>query len=161
MAMNNNVIPIIDLFAGPGGLGEGFSALGQREGKAFFKIHLSIEKEKNAHKTLRLRSFFRQFPLRQAPEEYYDFLRGKLLSEADLYDLFPYQAEKSLQEAKLFELGKGKEDDLKLDRWVEEALPGQRKWVLIGGPPCQAYSIMGRSRTAGKNGYKPENDKRN
>jgi len=78
-----NVIPIIDLFAGPGGLGEGFSALGEREGMSFFKVLLAIEKEKAAHGTLRLRRFFRQFPLGEVQEEYYDFLRGILLELID------------------------------------------------------------------------------
>ena len=56
----NKEIPIIDLFAGPGGLAEGFSSVLVNE-KRFFKIKLSIEKEENAHKTLELRSFCRQF----------------------------------------------------------------------------------------------------
>jgi DNA (cytosine-5)-methyltransferase 1 len=49
-------IPIVDLFAGPGGLGEGFSSVDK--GKTF-KIVVSAEMETSAHKTLRLRSFFR------------------------------------------------------------------------------------------------------
>jgi len=56
MSASSKTIPIIDLFAGPGGLGEGFSAY-KSEG-ASFKIKLSIEKDAAAHKTLRLRSFF-------------------------------------------------------------------------------------------------------
>jgi len=44
-------IPVIDLFAGPGGLGEGFSALGWPEGVPRFDIRLSIEKEPTAHQT--------------------------------------------------------------------------------------------------------------
>ena len=34
------------------------------------------------------------------------------------------------------------------------------KWVLIGGPPCQAYSIAGRSRNRSVLGYKAERDHR-
>src|SRR5882724_5435033 len=55
-------IPVIDLFAGPGGLGEGFAALGRPQGKPCFAIGLSIEKDPIAHQTLQLRAFFRQFP---------------------------------------------------------------------------------------------------
>ena len=45
----NSKIPVIDIFAGPGGLGEGFSSLS--DGNAF-NIVLSIEKDIYAHKTL-------------------------------------------------------------------------------------------------------------
>ena len=56
--MNNTLkIPIIDLFAGPGGLGEGFMSLKNDQGNSIFDIKLSIEKDVNAHKTLTLRSF--------------------------------------------------------------------------------------------------------
>ena len=48
-------IKIIDLFAGPGGLGEGFSSF--RKDHAYpFKIAVSVEKDKFAHSTLRLRA---------------------------------------------------------------------------------------------------------
>ncbi len=55
---NNSPIPVIDLFAGPGGLGEGFSALYDENDNQIFRVALSIEKEKFAHQTLELRSFF-------------------------------------------------------------------------------------------------------
>ena len=50
------MILVIDLFAGPGGLGEGFSALQDEHGKGVFDIKLSIEKDPNAHRTLTWRS---------------------------------------------------------------------------------------------------------
>ena len=79
-------IKVIDLFAGPGGLGEGFSAY-RFKNKQRFKIALSIEKETSAHQTLLLRAFFRQFDNRKLPDEYYAFLRGELGEhpEAELY----------------------------------------------------------------------------
>ena len=47
----NIPIPIIDIFAGPGGLGEGFSAVKSKNGEPVFKIKLSIEKDAAAHRT--------------------------------------------------------------------------------------------------------------
>ena len=72
------MISVIDLFAGPGGLGEGFSAFRSTEGDPAFKLALSVEKDPVAHDTLKLRSFFRQFQRKAVPEEYYDHLRGKV-----------------------------------------------------------------------------------
>ena len=64
-------IPVIDLFAGPGGLGEGFTSLLDANSNRIFEIKLSIEKDEDAHQTLELRSFLRQFPANQLPAEYY------------------------------------------------------------------------------------------
>jgi len=155
------LIPIIDLFAGPGGLGEGFALLGLNEGSPYFKIKLSVEKDVSAHRTLKLRSFFRQFPFGHAPEEYYFFLRGELNSEEELYKKFQNEANQASQEARLFELGSGSNKDEELDCWIREAIIGRTDWVLIGGPPCQAYSLIGRARKSNQNGYKPEEDKKN
>lgn len=51
---------IVDLFAGPGGLGEGFASLA-RDGHAPFRIGISVEKEASAHRTLTLRAFLREY----------------------------------------------------------------------------------------------------
>jgi DNA (cytosine-5)-methyltransferase 1 len=140
------MIPVIDLFAGPGGLGEGFSAF--RVGKNNkFKIVLSIEKDKWARETLRLRSFFRQF-VKGAPENYYEYLRG-VLSLEELFLRYPVEAAAAESEAWLAELGSPEKFALSLiDERIKKALGGKSKWVLIGGPPCQAYSVVGRSRMA-------------
>ncbi len=86
-------IPIIDLFAGPGGLGEGFSAFSVPDRGDPFEIALSIEKEPNAHRTLTLRAFFRQFPAGKAPEAYYEYLRAIDEPEAArrkrLFEVYP------------------------------------------------------------------------
>lgn len=140
-------IPIIDIFAGPGGLGEGFSTLVDAQGKRVFKIALSIEKDEYAHQTLTLRSFFRQFEPAQAPEEYYKYIRREITLET-LYKTYPIQAAASKKEAWQTTLGESKDAVSKsiLDKRIKEALGGKKNWLLIGGPPCQAYSIVGRSR---------------
>lgn len=144
-------IPIIDLFAGPGGLGEGFSSILNEEGDRLFRIKLSIEKDSYAHQTLRLRSFFRQFPIGEAPEEYYAFVRGEITLD-DLYEEYPNEFREADEEAWCATLGAPDEGDKnaasneEVDERIETALGGEQNWVLIGGPPCQAYSLVGRSR---------------
>jgi len=154
-------VPVIDLFAGPGGLGEGFSQVGWKEGKRFFRIGLSVEKDANAHRTLKLRSFFRQFPYGQAPEEYYEYLREGREPE-ELYEIEKYKEESGTanREAWLAELGGGEKFDALLDEKIRKVLSGERNWVLIGGPPCQAYSIAGRARNKAVKDYSPEKDGR-
>lgn len=137
-------ISIIDLFAGPGGLGEGFSAL-RRGTRTVFKIGVSIEKDSFAHLTLELRAFFRQFPHRQAPPEYYDYLKGRISRDA-LFAKFPAKAESARNEAWHAELGSHKFPPTVVDERIRKAVGDRDEWVLIGGPPCQAYSLVGRSR---------------
>jgi DNA (cytosine-5)-methyltransferase 1 len=57
----NSRIPVIDIFAGPGGLGEGFSLVTGENGSPFYRIALSVEKDPSACQTLKLRHFLRQF----------------------------------------------------------------------------------------------------
>ena len=149
-------IPIIDLFAGPGGLGEGFSSLVDERGRSVFDIKLSIEKDVNAHKTLTLRSFFRQFKKKgeAVPKEYYDVIKENSLKKREalisiMLDSFPEGLE-AKNEACLVELGSKEWSAERVDTLIEERLEGQnKKWLLIGGPPCQAYSNVGRSRVGG------------
>lgn len=141
------MIPVIDIFAGPGGLGEGFCSLLNPDKTRAFKIALSIEKDEHAHQTLTLRSFFRQFAPGEAPVDYYRFLRGEITLQ-QLYHLYPQQAANAANEAWLATLGDSKDAVSKkdLDNRISQALDGASDWLLIGGPPCQAYSIVGRSR---------------
>lgn len=145
------MIPIIDLFAGPGGLGEGFSSLLDENRERIFKIRLSIEKDAYAHQTLRLRSFFRQFPVERVPEDYYRFVRGEI-SIKELYERHPEEAARADEEAWCATLGKPDEEDKngvsneEIDDRIRRVLGEVENWVLIGGPPCQAYSLVGRSR---------------
>lgn len=136
-------IPVIDLFAGPGGLGEGFAAFQTGDGERPFKIGPSIEVDPFAHQTLELRSFLRQFPLDHRPLEYYAYCRGDLTRE-ELFSSYPIFAEVAKEEAWRAELGKIPEP--KLDARIRRAIGSAGTWVLIGGPPCQAYSTAGRSR---------------
>jgi DNA (cytosine-5)-methyltransferase 1 len=141
-------IPIIDLFAGPGGLGEGFSAL-RFDGRPVFKIGLSIEKDVEAHRTLELRAFYRQFPDGQIPPDYYQYLGG-MISRSALFGAHPVAARHAQKEAWNATLGITSPQEI--DLRISEALAGRRNWLLIGGPPCQAYSLVGRSKMIGEKG---------
>lgn len=134
-------IPVIDLFAGPGGLSEGFGAFAAAGHKPF-SIMLSIEKDAVACETLRLRKFLALFD--SIPDEYTALTRGELGMD-DLYNTYPSQAKLARERTWQCELGV--EPNPAVSRRVRNALgDNPAPWVLIGGPPCQAYSLVGRSR---------------
>lgn len=155
----NTSIQVVDLFAGPGGLGEGFSSHCGGKGETF-EIKVSAEMEPSARATLRLRAFYRLLK-REHPDElenYYNF--------CETADVATPYTDRSLEawkhadsEAQLLELGT-EEGNCRLDRILESRLDETKPWVLIGGPPCQAYSIVGRARNRGKLDYRAENDHR-
>ena len=140
-------IPIIDLFAGPGGLGEGFASLADEAGNPVFDIRLSIEKDAVAHRTLRLRSAYRLLRGTASDRHYYDYVRGDIT--ADHFTKIPAvkaAMDEADEEARCHELGRTPEPIV--DGEIRHALGGRTNWVLIGGPPCQAYSLAGRARRA-------------
>ena len=160
-SMNEN-IKVIDLFAGPGGLGEGFSAF-QTGGEYPFKIVASVEKEASAHRTLTLRAFYRQFRAKSVPEAYYEYLRSsnKVSAEEFFSERFPNQWEAAKAETLGGPKALGSEDHAEIFTAIEKALSGHKgAKVVIGGPPCQAYSLVGRARNKGIKGYVAEKDPR-
>lgn len=151
------MIKVIDIFAGPGGLGEGFASF-KNANQSRFKLMLSIEKDPYAHKTLRLRSFARNLLLATNSQiyEYYSTGGPNVLEEIKRkYHSLWYDAEK---EAVLHELDA--KNKTKTEELIQSALDGEKNWVLLGGPPCQAYSLVGRARRKNENRTKFANDKR-
>ena len=146
-------ISVIDLFAGPGGLAEGFSSV-ITKGKRVFDIKLSIEKNVDAHKTLELRSFCRQFPKGEIPEGYYRMLQEPNLAKREekkkyLFEKYSKEYSVTKKETWLAELGNDDFPPETVDMRIKAMLNGAKDWVLIGGPPCQAFSLAGRSRVGG------------
>lgn len=141
-------IKIIDLFAGPGGLGEGFSSF-QDGGIHPFKIAVSAENDKFARDTLRLRAYWRLLKRHAQPMAgLYAYYKGLADTpwtpeNKDLWD-------DAGAEALLLELGKP-EDNVLLYERIAQLIPNGEHWVLIGGPPCQAYSVVGRVRSGESN----------
>ena len=128
------------------------------DGKNSFKTILSIEKESNAHQTLKLRSFFRCFG-DDVPEDYYSYLRGEI-NLTELYSRFPVEEKNA--EYICWQATLGEDESLKdrIRNHVNMNTDKKDPLVLIGGPPCQAYSVIGRSRNSGNKKYIPEEDKR-
>jgi DNA (cytosine-5)-methyltransferase 1 len=153
-----SAFPIVDIFAGPGGLGEGFSAYRDKRGKHPFQIALSVEKEPSAFDTLRLRSFLRQFT-DGFPKEYYEFI-NQTTPEPDWAHLYPKQWKAACREALKLELGTANAKAELRPRLSAICANASGRSILIGGPPCQAYSLVGRARNRGIDGYEARDDRR-
>lgn len=165
-------IPVIDLFAGPGGLGEGFS----RSDKARFQVAISIEKDGMAYETLRLRAAHRE--LQRSPETPAStWLLWDSIVECEPWNIVFYKLQECgdpfIHEACMVADGEALELELgptQRERVSKEIRKRLRPFltdgrlpnnaVLIGGPPCQAYSVVGRSRNRGEKDYIAEQDHR-
>ncbi|NOC83530.1 DNA cytosine methyltransferase [Ruegeria sp. HKCCD6428] len=150
---------IVDLFAGPGGLREGFASLVE-DGHAPFRIGISVEKEASAHRTLTLRAFLREYRSRHGrlPKQFIDFHAGEI-PEPDWSEVDASAWRLAAEEARGLELGT-EAAATAIDAAIEKLKSGYDDTILIGGPPCQAYSLVGRARSRGKVGYVPEEDER-
>lgn len=165
-------IPVIDLFAGPGGLGEGFS----RFKGVSFEVGVSIEKDGMAFETLQLRAAHRALARSGLAtkavwqrwdavlaSEPWNIVFEKLRGSGD--PAIAAACEAARKEAWNVELGPSNREMISagIKQRMKRFMTGQRlptNAVLIGGPPCQAYSVVGRSRNKGTVGYKAENDQR-
>ncbi|WP_229119794.1 DNA cytosine methyltransferase [Enemella evansiae] len=125
----------------------------QHGSEPFFQVVSSVEMDERACDTLRLRSALRKSSTSDRfPDSYYDLLdRAELrtpsqsavdafLGRPEIADAY----EEARHEVQHMELGP--ESRGETDAEISRALDGAKDWVLIGGPPCQAYSIAGRSR---------------
>ena len=133
---------IIDLFAGPGGLGEGFSEAG-RVTDVRMNICLSVEMEVNAVRTLRLRSFLRNFEGGFPPEYYESLNRNEVLPDWAM--IYPKQWKKAESEVRQLELGKdGVFDNVSkfLDQTIDEY---GGNTILIGGSDSRAINPIHRN----------------
>jgi DNA (cytosine-5)-methyltransferase 1 len=144
-------IAAIDLFAGPGGLNEGF---GRFEGGGLrYDVRLSIERDPVACRTLRLRAFYRQFRDNTLPRAFHQYIRGNTEKLRELEALPEWKT--AVAHVRQWTLGSTKGSDgyvspSELHGAINNALSDAGdQWVLLGGPPCQAYSVIGRVRMTG------------
>lgn len=151
----NPMTLVVDLFAGPGGLGEGFAS---HDGE--FEIAVSAEKDPVARQTLRLRAFYR-YLRRNQPEQlqdYFAYCRGQ--STTPVTEASKTAWNHANTEAQVIELGSSDGNSRLYNILDQKQLSSTEPWVLIGGPPCQAYSLVGRARNKGNQEYSPEKDHR-
>ena len=163
--MKNKKIGVIDVFAGPGGLSEGFANFLGEDGEHPFEIAVSAEKEVSAHSTLTLRAFSRL--LRSTGpdllQKYNNVIRRpdlrdhleQIFSE-EPFDQFWHRAQRESLNLTLGE----EEHDRELYGRISAVQRNFDELVLIGGPPCQAYSLVGRARNANVPGFKERGDHR-
>lgn len=123
---------IIDLFAGAGGLSEGF-----RRNK--FNIVAHVEMDKDASYTLKTREAF--YYCKKNKLDYYNMYLNGNITRDELYSKIP---QKTLEKVINQEISKDTIHDI--FEKIDKNLKGKHVTGIIGGPPCQAYSIAGRSR---------------
>ena len=123
----------IDLFAGAGGLSEGFIRAGYRP-------IAHVEFDLAACYTLKTRLAYHYLKEKGNLDPYIDYLKGSI-SRKELYSIIP---EKILSSVINKAIGA---DNQYIFSEIDK-LPGRGKVdIIIGGPPCQAYSLVGRARS--------------
>lgn len=123
----------IDLFAGAGGLSEGFIRCG-------FEPLAHVEMNKDACDTLRTRTAFHYLKEENRIEEYYDYVKGKI-SRDELWLKIPEHLINSVINTEI-----SPETLPSIFEKIDKQLGKQKVDLVIGGPPCQAYSVAGRAR---------------
>lgn len=136
---------VVDLFAGGGGLSEGF----WKEG---YNVFAHVEMNPDACETLKTRTVYHCLKKAGRLDKYYKFLKGEILRDELKKE---FNLEKSFEN--IFQLEIDKENYLPLINQIKEACKNNPVDIIIGGPPCQAYSYIGRAKDKNRMQY----DKRN
>jgi DNA (cytosine-5)-methyltransferase 1 len=123
----------IDLFAGAGGLSEGFVRAG-------FNPIAHVEMKKEACDTLKTRAAFHWLKENNQIEIYYSYLKGQVTRD-ELWSSIPQHLINSVINREISE--ESLPDIFKI---IDKELNGKQVDLVIGGPPCQAYSVAGRAR---------------
>ena len=132
----------IDLFAGASGMSEGFI-------KAGFNPISHIEMDKDACDSIKTRAVYHYLTKEGKEKNYIDYLRGNI-SREQLYGQVPKKVLDSVLNIEITD------DSIKgIFSKIDTLLQGEKVDLIIGGPPCQAYSLLGRHQE------NIENDPRN
>ena len=141
---NQKQIRFIDLFAGCGGLSEGFIQAG-------YTPIAHVEMDKAACYTLKTRSAFHWFCSNKLAHEYDKYLTGKISRDA-LYAQVPKEVLNTVINQEI-----GDDSLPTLFAQIDSLANGEAVDMIVGGPPCQAYSLIGRAKDA----HGMKKDKRN
>lgn len=139
--MNNK---IIDLFAGAGGLSEGFR-------RNNFDIVAHVEMDKDASLTLKTREAFYYCKNHNKMSLYYKYLR-KEITRDEFYSKIPKEILDKVINKEI-----SKETIISIFNKIDHLIENEPILGIIGGPPCQAYSVAGRSRKKDKMKDDPRN----
>jgi len=123
----------IDLFAGAGGLSEGFI-------REQFEPVAHVEMSSEAADTLRTRIAFHYWKQKGDLTKYYSYLQQEI-SRSELWDSIPQELLDTVINEEISENSINR-----IFLKIDSQLDNQKVDVIIGGPPCQAYSLVGRSR---------------
>ena len=123
----------IDLFSGAGGLSEGFIRAG-------FNPVAHVEIEKAACNTLITRTAYHHLEKSGNLQPYIDYIQNKI-TRTELSSLIPKNQKESVINMSIG----GKNNQIIFDK-IDSLKEGKPIDLIIGGPPCQAYSLVGRSR---------------
>ncbi|EPF6521949.1 DNA cytosine methyltransferase [Acinetobacter baumannii] len=123
----------LDLFAGAGGLSEGFIRAG-------FRPVAHVEADASACFTLKTRQAFHWLNNNGLQYKYIQYLNNEI-SREELYQEVP----KSEIDSVINETIGLETLDTIFDR-IDNLLVNRKLDLIIGGPPCQAYSLIGRAR---------------
>ena len=131
----------IDLFSGAGGLSEGFIRQG-------FNAIAHVEIDKAACNTLLTRTAYHYLNSRNEKEDYLNYLRREI-SRDKLYSLLPENLMNSVINKPI-----GSETNQDIFELIDKLKGKKDIDLIVGGPPCQAYSLIGRATD--KNGMKED-----
>ena len=134
----------IDLFSGAGGLSEGFIRQG-------FKAIAHVEIDNAACNTLLTRTAYHYLNEINNKNSYISYLKREI-SRDNLYKLLPDNLRQSVINVPI-----GEDHNQEIFDRIDKLKGKKEIDLIVGGPPCQAYSLIGRGKD--KDGMK--NDERN
>lgn len=127
----------LDLFAGAGGLSEGFIQAG-------YTPVAHVEMDVAACYTLKTRAAFHWLKTNGDIELYNQYLRGEM-TRNEFYAHIPQAV---LDTVLNYEISSDTIPEI--FEKIDQMLGREKLDLIIGGPPCQAYSLAGRSRSETK-----------